>query len=52
VRMNRSSEGKEKRRYPTIKINLPADFWMTDKPKIVPGLVRNLSEADRPNLEY
>jgi hypothetical protein len=43
--MNRSSEGKEKRRYLRVLIDLTADFRMTDKPKIVPGLVRNLSEA-------
>ena len=43
--MNRSSEAKEKRRYPRVLINLPADLRTTDKLKIVSGLVRNLSEG-------
>jgi hypothetical protein len=43
--MNTSSEGKDKRRYPRALIDLPADFQMTDKPKVVPGLVRNVSEG-------
>jgi len=43
--MDRSSEGREKRRYPRVLIDLPVDFQMSDKPKIVPGLVTNLSKA-------
>ena len=43
--MNRSSADKEKRRCPRALIDLPADFRITDKLNVVPGLVRNLSEA-------
>ncbi len=34
-----------KRKYPRVLINLPADFWMTDKLKVVPALVRDLGEG-------
>ena len=42
--MNRSSADKEKRRCPRALIDLPADFRITDKLNVVPGLVRNVSE--------
>ncbi len=43
--MNKSSDPKEKRKYPRVLINMPLDFKMTEDSNQSTGLVINASEA-------
>ena len=41
--MDKSSDNKEKRKFPRVFISLPVDFLASDAPKVIPGIVINLS---------
>jgi len=43
--MSKASDGKEKRKYPRVLINMPLDFKVTEDSSQSTGLVINASEA-------